>query len=149
MSFWRVGSHKIFAVTKDDLSRFGGKGRLDKRKRDHVIELSSSDDENCRMEAKLLKKFEELLEEMKHLRSEVNDVMKLMKGNLRPGLYLKIQQTFSCSVGRSSPYETPVIFSRCCRNIIGCSECVHRWFKVLVHCAVLREHYLTPVLLMG
>ena len=89
MSFWRVGSRKIFAVTKDDLFRFGGKGRSDKRKRD--IELSSSDDENPRMKAKLMTKLEELLED---LRSDVNDVMKLTKGmNLPPGLYSKLQET--------------------------------------------------------
>ena len=80
MSFWRVSSRKIFAVTKDDWFRFGGKGngKSDKRKRD--IELSSSDDENPRMKAKLMAKLEELLEEMKHLRRDVTKGMGLPSG---------------------------------------------------------------------
>ena len=81
LSFRRVGSCKIFAVTQD-LSRFGGKekGRADKRKRD-TIELSSSDyDNEPQMKKKFIAKLDEVLEEMKYLRRNVIDVMKLMKG---------------------------------------------------------------------
>uniref|UniRef100_A0A1X7VJI3 Uncharacterized protein n=1 Tax=Amphimedon queenslandica TaxID=400682 RepID=A0A1X7VJI3_AMPQE len=81
LSFWCLGSRKIFAVTKDDLFRFGGKGngRSDKRKRD-VVELSSSDEENPRMKEKLMTKLEELLEEMKYLRRDVTKSIGLPPG---------------------------------------------------------------------
>ena len=83
LSFRRVGSCKIFAVTQD-LSRFRGKGkgkgRADKRKRD-IIELSSSNyDNEPQMKKKFIAKLDEVLEEMKYLRRNVIDVMKLTKG---------------------------------------------------------------------
>lgn len=95
-----------------------------------IIELSSRGDENKPRMKKNYSKLNEVLEEMKYLRRDVSDVMKLTKDmRLPPGLYMKLKETFSCSVCCSSPFKPQIIFSRCCKNIIGCSECIDRWFK--------------------
>ena len=43
-------------------------------------------------------------------------------------LHRQLQDTFKCNICRSSPIKPPVIFSRCCKRLLGCQECVDRWF---------------------
>ena len=94
------------------MSRFGGKekGRADKRKRD-TIELSSSDyDNKPQMKKNFIAKLDEVLEEMKYLRRNLTDVMKLMKGifsSLQDLTVLEV--TFRCSVC-SFQFKPPIIF---------------------------------------
>ena len=47
---------------------------------------------------------------------------------LPPDLCKKLHNTFKCNICCSSPIKPPVIFSRCCKRLLGCQECVDRWF---------------------
>ena len=129
--------------------KFGGKGGKVKvkggGKSKHIInvDISSSDDEA--MPSKKKPKLIEILNEVKCLRKDVSSIMKLSKGmNLPPGLYNKLDETFKCNICHSSPFKLPVIFGRCCRNIIGCSSCVDRWFKEESSCPLCRSDRALP-----
>ena len=47
---------------------------------------------------------------------------------LPPDLCKKLHNTFKCNICCSSPIKPPVIFSRCCKRLLGCQECMDRWF---------------------
>lgn len=44
------------------------------------------------------------------------------------GLSKHLQQTFKCHICCSSPIKPPVIFSRCCKQLLGCQLCVDQWY---------------------
>ena len=44
------------------------------------------------------------------------------------GIHKLLQDAFKCNICCSSPIKPPVIFSRCCKRLLGCQECVDRWF---------------------
>ncbi len=95
-----------------------------------MIAVSSEDSENDFEQLpkqKRIKKDDsttDIVEEIRQLKSEVQSVLKITK-NLKypPGLYSIVNNTFSCKIclGMITP---PVIFARCCKNILGCEECV-------------------------
>ena len=63
------------------------------------------------------------------MQNEMKAVFTLSKGTrLPPGLYLQLRKTFKCQICHSSPIKPPVIFTRCCKNILGCDVCVDRWY---------------------
>ena len=63
------------------------------------------------------------MDEIKSLKTVVGDAMKLTKGTkLPPGLHKLLDHTFQYRICHSSPFKTPAIFARCCRNIIGCGD---------------------------
>ena len=112
-----------------------------KSRRD-IIDISSSDEE---MPTKKKSKLIEILDEVRSLRKDVNHVMKLTKGmTLPPGLYKQLDETFKCHICHLSPFNPPAIFGRCCRNIIGCSACVDRWFKEESLCPLCRSDRALP-----
>ena len=82
--------------------------------------------------AKRVKRFDEsvehpsievVLNEVKELRNDVMDVMKLSKySKLPPGLRLLLSETFKCSICQDIIHP-PVAYTRCCRSIAGCEQC--------------------------
>lgn len=47
---------------------------------------------------------------------------------LPPGPFKQLKDTFKCNICQSSPISPPVLFARCCKNILGCEACVDGWF---------------------
>ena len=120
-----VPSRKIYAVQATELTP---KGKGVRRK---SVVISSEDSENDLEETPAQKKIKKevsntnvVIEEIRQVRSEVQSVLKITK-NLKypPGLYLIFNNTFSCKIclGIMNP---PIIFARCCKNILGCERCV-------------------------
>jgi len=70
-----------------------------------------------------------MVQEIKSLHNDMKKVLQLTKGmKLPPGLYLQLLDTFKCRICHTSPIRPPVIFTRCCKNILGCNLCVDTWF---------------------
>ena len=44
------------------------------------------------------------------------------------GLTSLLFQTFQCGICQD-PITPPAIFARCCKRIIGCHQCVYRWYQ--------------------
>lgn len=44
------------------------------------------------------------------------------------GLLAQLNDTFKCSICKSSPIVPPAIFARCCKRILGCMECTDKWY---------------------
>ena len=130
MKFWKVGSRRIFAVVESELDRLQ-KG-MGKRKRREVIRIEDSDsDDNTStyLAEKRFKQKEELVTEVKVIRHDLGAVLSLAKDmKLPPGLFKQLTDTFKCNICQSTPMNPPVIFTRCCKTILGCEDCVDGWF---------------------
>lgn len=80
LSFWKVGSRKVFAIHKNDLNHKGkGKGKLKQK-----LDFSSSDEveESCDKPCKK-PRLSEVLAEVKTLKKDVDKVLRLSKGMTR------------------------------------------------------------------
>ena len=54
----------------------------------------------------------------------------LSKGmKLPPGLHRLLHDTFKCNICQSSPIRSPVMFTCCCKSILGCERCVDSWYS--------------------
>ena len=72
----------------------------------------------------------QVLSEVQEIRKDLQSLFQVTKQmKLPPGLYRHLNDTFKCHICRSSPIKPPVIFSRCCKRILGCQECVDRWYR--------------------
>ena len=48
---------------------------------------------------------------------------------LPPGLHTLLHDTLKCNICQSSPIRPPVMFTRCCKSILGCERCVDSWYS--------------------
>ena len=67
------------------------------------------------------------------------------------GLTTVLLNTFECSICKRSLLRPPPIFSRCCKKIVGCSECINTLYKgclKAVPYAAATGHMQTPAKLM-
>ena len=71
-----------------------------------------------------------IMKEILSLRFDIRQILKLTKGmKLPPGLYIQLKQTFKCHICQISPITPPVIYTRCCKNLLGCERCVDKWYS--------------------
>ena len=67
--------------------------------------------------------------DIKEIRNDLRSLFEISKSNkLPPGLHKQLQDSFKCNICCTSPIKPPVIFSRCCKRLLGCQECADRWF---------------------
>ena len=127
LKFWKVGSRRVFAVPEYQIKGKGkGKGKGKKRRDD----TSDSDDESRPPPKKThITQTRELLNEVKLVKSGLDAIMSVTKGmKLPPGLYKQLADTFKCHICHITPMRIPIIFTRCCKSILGCEECVDKWY---------------------
>ena len=87
----------------------------------HISESESDDELPPSKDMQL----DELALEIKGIRKDISAVVMSSKGmKLPPGLHTLLHDTFKCNVCHSSPIHPPVIFTRCCKSILGCERCV-------------------------
>ena len=97
------------------------------KKRKEVIRVDSDSDHEIQVPKKMRE--ERLLKEIKEMRSDLSAILSVSKGmKLPPGLFKQLSDTFKCHICHSTPMKLPVIFTRCCKRILGCEECVDTWF---------------------
>ena len=124
LHFWKVGSCKIYTIKKSAHARPDrGKGRKHQSQ-----ETSASNSEEDFIPVKkwtvtsgLASLTEEviLMRELQHL-FEID----LQRSQLPSTVNWVIHSNATSATLRS----LPVIFARCCKNIVGCSSCVDAWY---------------------
>ncbi len=138
LSFWKVGSRKFYAVLEDQLPDETSHQSKGKRKRSLAVseirpEFSSddsSDNDEPRIKKKPSASDDAVLLELQSLKSVIQGVVEVKAGGSKIpiGLLVATKSTFRCNVclGFIKP---PVIFTRCCKNILGCEKCVMNYFE--------------------
>ena len=78
----------------------------------------------------LLNRIRILWEKFLLSRHDIRQILKLTKGmKLPPGLYIQLKETFKCHICQASPITPPVIYTSCCKNLLGCESCVDKWYS--------------------
>ena len=133
LNFWKVPSRKVYAIPERDLmstEKVKGKGK----KRPIILDSSEDSDFLDRCHPPTVKKpkvdSRQVLAEVQSLRQDIKSIMKLSRGMKLPaGLHSQLMETFQCQICHSSPITPPVIYSRCCKRILGCEACVEGWYS--------------------
>ena len=128
-TFWKQPACKIYAIPQEDLSPQRPATR--KRKSTATINLDTSDsDSDFESTRPVAKKQCNCNEGMLMIHQKLDRVLSLTpKSKIPMGLKFMMQESFSCIICKQFPIKPPVMFSKCCRSILGCEECVHRWFS--------------------
>lgn len=131
--FWKVGSHKIFTVAEAELSGSTSMARKLKKKRSVTATLdkdtSSDSDFESPLPRKCLSKAAELYDKVKKMRGNLGAVLSLSPtSQLPPGLLRHLKKAIQCNICQEVPMQTPVMFARCCQQLLGCQTCVDQWY---------------------
>ena len=118
LKFWKCGSRRIYAVREPET------------KRAITIPSDSSDDESDIPVVKRRKEgIDGIARDIKALKSDVASLFEVSRRSRIPmGLKKMLIDTFRCTICQSTPMMPPIIFSKCCKSIIGCQECVDKWY---------------------
>ena len=118
--FWKIGSRKIFTISQD------GKQRISHKR---TIFSESDSDEDFEPVKKRRTASQRILSEIKDIRKNVESLLDISKKLKLPfGLHKQLQDAFKCHICCCSPIKLPVIFSRCCKQLLGCQLCVDQWY---------------------
>ena len=105
LKFWKVGSRKLFAV-KRGKKRSHDDSDLDPQDIPYLQDKLSSIDEKLTKILNVSPSFD-----------------------LPLGFLSLLHDTFQCCICKGSPIIPPAIFAKCCRSILGCSDCVEKWYE--------------------
>ena len=73
--------------------------------------------------------FSAIRDEIHTIRQDMQCLYQIDKRMKIPAaLYRKLSDAFKCNICHNAPIVPPVIFTRCCKAIIGCQACVDTWF---------------------
>lgn len=126
MKFWKVGSRKIYAVVERELNRIDrGKGR-----KKEVITVDSDTESEEEFNSRKKFKLNQLVTDVKQVKRDVSNMLKVRKHsvNFPQGIYEQLGDTFKCSICQTTPINPPLIYTKCCGNILGCQACVNQWY---------------------
>lgn len=153
--FWKCPSRKVYALKEANIAS--------KRRLGNASEQDSTDEEEEEFHPKRkknLRSFKEQLTELKeqtiNLKEELvatNLNMEECKAMLQdlivvnkllplpPCVVKLVHDAFKCKVCLKSPMKPPIVATRCCNILLGCSECVNEWYtgeggldKTCPHC---------------
>ena len=111
-------------MTKTDI-----KGGVSKR-RPIVLDSDEDDDfEPRKKKPKTVAKLEMILDEMVSIKDTLAEAMTLTKFTKIPLGLKPMRDTFECHICHCVPIVPPVIVTKCCKTILGCSTCVNSWYS--------------------
>jgi len=92
---------------------------------------SSDDDETWEPpKPKKMCTLNSLVDEVRSVKETVLDMMSLTSNTTLPlGLKRLFRDTFKCHVCHSVPIRPPVIITKCCKQILGCQDCMNTWYS--------------------
>ena len=71
----------------------------------------------------------EIKESILGMEKKLTEIMEVNeKMNIPTGLHRSLMDTFMCKVCRNFPMKPPLIYSKCCKSVIGCEGCVNKWY---------------------
>ena len=136
--FWKIGSRKLFAVKEEDIVKKKGKGKGRKMPVLSDYEDDDYDDSSAFSPAAAKKQkndcgsveLESIMEDVKSIHRDLQSVLKLTPNSKVPlGLKQVLLDTFRCNICIATPMVPPIIYTRCCKRILGCQSCVDTWYS--------------------
>jgi len=122
VGFWKVGSRKLFAITKQDFER-----REDEEmpaKRSKKKRSLTSDNALSTVEA-----IENMSDELTAVQTELARFRKLaFRHRFSISFIRAFEDAFECSICKKTPATLPLIACQGCSSLIGCELCVNTWY---------------------
>jgi len=126
VSFWKCPARKIYAIPK-----VGGDRK--KPARNH----GDSDDESFKANKKVKRSISELEKDVSAIANDLHELKESMASlitvnsaiQLPLSLAKLVQDGFKCKICLVTPMKPPVVASRCCNTLLGCSSCVNKWYE--------------------
>jgi hypothetical protein len=120
LKFWKVGSRKLYAVSEKFLKVSKGKGK-------YAADTTSSSDSDDVPKPKHFK-YDSIGKDLKDIKGKLCSLVNIQKNMKVPlSLQLLLTESFKCCICQELMHP-PVIFSRCCKCLIGCENCVDKWY---------------------
>lgn len=118
LKFWKVGSRKIYAVKERSL-------KLAKRK----CPADSSSESDCSIKLPKAKNPRyDLEKDIREIKTKISSLFVIEKYLKMPtSLRLLLLENFKCCICQDT-MKPPILFSRCCKYIIGCESCIDKWY---------------------
>ena len=117
LKFWKVGSRKVYAVKEKALKYLKGRYPAD----------SSSDSDSLQPKAKFPRY--DVESDIRDIKRKISSLFTVEKSlNVPISLRSLLIENFKCSICQDT-MKPPVIFSRCCKFIIGCESCIDTWYE--------------------
>ena len=77
------------------------------------------------------------LENLNELKGSITEIQKDVSGiisvnskmNIPIGLRQSLTDAFMCKICHTFPMKPPLIFTKCCKAIMGCEECINKWYS--------------------
>ena len=68
--------------------------------------------------------------DIRDIKESIKLIFSLTKDTKIPlGLQKALNESFMCLMCTKMPIAPPIIVGKCCKHILGCQECVNRWYS--------------------
>ena len=124
LKFWKASARKFYVVPEEDLQQVIQPSEERAAKRPRMTLESAVASPSTTPSA-----LEQLRLDVATIKDNTNMMLTLTRDLKIPlSLKLLLNESFQCHICRHC-MKPPIILSKCCKNIIGCEECVNRWYS--------------------
>ena len=98
---------------------------------DDMVENKKMKIDDVCSEVRLMKRdLNELKESIVEIQKDVSGIMSVNSQMKIPiGLWQSLTDAFMCKICHMFPMKPPLIFTKCCKAVIGCEECINKWYS--------------------
>ena len=121
LKFWKVGSRKCYAVKE--------RSKKSTKKKYPADSSSDSDSSELIQEPRPKKPRYDAEKDIKDIKKKITSLLTIEKSLKVPSsLRLLLLENFKCCICQDT-MKPPIIFSRCCKFMIGCEHCIDQWYE--------------------
>ena len=129
LKFWKVPGCKVYAVDASEVSKIRNVPPIISKSSEQPSikwrNIATSD-----MDMVIQDQLADIQGAVTSLSKELSRILKLTPQTQIPlGLKATLGETFKCKICHEAPMKPPLIASKCCKILIGCSTCVDRWYS--------------------
>ena len=121
--FWRVGSRKLYAVPEAQLLRTGKRKRRSRVPTDDSSDSDFAEDNYTRRQLVPRPNRGISAAEIRQQVEEAISTLHWLPQNVRQ----QLSDALQCTICRDI-ITPPTVYAHCCQRILGCKQCVDRWF---------------------
>ena len=122
LGFWRVGSHKFFAIPKTEYGKDETPPSVKKKRKSCSSTLQSDS-------AFIEEAVETLVEEVREVKEEIGKIRELaFRHKFSLSFIQSFEEAFRCSICHATPAKLPLIACQACSIILGCESCTNTWY---------------------
>lgn len=121
-----MSARKFYAIPEEDIGREHVRGGVKRLRSSLAHTPTTRDAAEGRSDDLLI----EIKSDIAAIQEKTDTIMTLSKDLKIPlGLQRLLHEAFACQICAAIPMQPPILLAKCCKSIIGCEECVNRWYS--------------------